>query len=251
MLLKNRVAVVTGSTSGLGKATALLCAREGARVVVTGRNAERGLAVVDEISAFGGEAAFIPCDVTDEAQIRSLFDEAVQRFGRLDILVANSGIPEKKAPLHEMDVDAYRQVLDTDLNGTVLCNLHAIRHMLKNDGAEKGAIINVASILGVVGAANSVAYAVSKAGVVNFTRAQAATYAPLGIRINAVSPGYINTPLLAKLPPELVAAKASQHPIGRFAEPEEIANVIVFLASSKASFVVGANYMVDGGYTCV
>ena len=251
MLLENQVAVVTGSTSGLGKATALLCAREGACVVVTGRNPERGAAVVNEIVTGGGEAAFIPCDVTDEAQIQSLFDETVRRFGKLNILIANSGVPEKKAPVHEMDVDAYRQVLETDLNGTVLCSRYAIRHMLKNEGTEKGAIVNVASILGVVGAANSVAYAVSKAGVVNFTRAQAATYAPLGIRINAVSPGYINTPLLSKLPPELVAAKAAQHSIGRFAEPEEIANVIVFLASSKASFVVGANYMVDGGYTCI
>lgn len=251
MLLENQVAVVTGSTSGLGRATAILCAQEGARVVVTGRNAARGEAVVKEITANGGEAAFIACDVTDEKQIEALFEETVRRFGKLNVLVANSGIPEKKAPLHEMDVDAYRQVLETDLNGTVLCNLHAIRQMLKNEGAEKGAIVNVASILGVVGAANSVAYAVSKAGVVNFTRAQAATYAPRGIRINAVSPGYINTPLLAKLPPELVAAKAAQHPIGRFAEPEEIANVIVFLAGSRASFVVGANYMVDGGYTCI
>ena len=251
MLLENQVAVVTGSTSGLGKATAILCMQEGARVVVTGRNAERGEAVVQEITANGGEAVFLPCDVTDEAQIEALFEKTVQIFGKLDILVANSGIPEKKAPVHEMDVDAYRQVLETDLNGTVLCNRYAIRQMLKNEGAEKGAIVNVASILGVVGAANSVAYAVSKAGVVNFTRAQAATYAPLGIRVNAVSPGYINTPLLAKLPPELVAVKAAQHPIGRFAEPEEIANVIVFLASSKASFVVGANYMVDGGYTCI
>lgn len=251
MLLENQVAVVTGSTSGLGKATALLCAQEGAHVVVTGRNAERGEAVVNEIAKNGGKAVFIPCDVTEERQIEELFNQTMQQFGKLDILIANSGIPEKKAPVHEMDVEAYRQVLETDLNGTVLCNRYAIQHMLKNDRERKGAIVNVASILGVVGAANSVAYAVSKAGVVNFTHAQAATYAPLGIRINAVSPGYINTPLLSKLPPELVAAKAAQHPIGRFAEPEEIANVIVFLASTKASFVVGANYMVDGGYTCI
>lgn len=121
------------------------------------RNTERGAAVVREIAASGGEAVFFPCDVTDEAQIEALFEETVRHFGRLNILAANSGIPEKKAPVHEMDVDAYRQVLETDLNGTVLCNRYSIRQMLRNEGAEKDAIVNAGSILGVVGAANSMA----------------------------------------------------------------------------------------------
>ena len=118
ILLENQVAVITGSTSGLGRATAILCAKEGVRVVITGRNADRGAAVVKEIAANGGEAVFIPCDVTDEAQIEALFDKTVEHYGKLNILVANSGIPEKKAPVHEMNVDA-------------------IRHMLKNAGAER------------------------------------------------------------------------------------------------------------------
>ena len=143
------------------------------------------------------------------------------------------------------------KVIDTDLHGLVYCNKYAIIQMLKNKEEQKGAIVNVASILGVVEAKNSVSYPISKGAVVNFTRAQAATYAPMGIRINTVSPGYINTPLLKKLSADLVASKIAAHPIGRFAQPEEIANAIMFLASDKASFIVGANLMADGGYTCV
>lgn len=178
-------------------------------------------------------------------------DEAVKKYGRIDILVGNAGIPETKSPVHEMKTEDLMKVLNTDLIGIILTNKYAIKYMLNNDGSNKGAIVNIGSILGVVGAANSIAYPASKAGLTNFTRSQAVTYANKGIRMNTVSPGYINTPLLEKLPLELVKEKVAAHPIGRFAEPKEVANAVVFLCSDKASYIVGANLMVDGGYTSI
>ena len=176
-------------------------------------------------------------------------NQAAEQYGRIDLLVGNAGIPETKSPVHEMKLEDLNRVLSTDLLGVVLTNKYAIQHMLKNSGKQKGCVVNVASILGVVGAVNSIAYPISKAGVINFTRSQAATYAPLGIRMNCVSPGYVNTPLLDKLPKELIRSKIALHPIGRFAEPSEIANAILFLCSDLASYVIGANLLADGGYT--
>jgi NAD(P)-dependent dehydrogenase (short-subunit alcohol dehydrogenase family) len=250
-MLQNKVAVVTGSTSGIGLATAEKFAEEGAKVVITGRNHEKGLAVEHSIRGNGKEATYIPCDVTKEEDIAHLMDGAVEHYGRLDILVGNAGIPETKSPVHKMKLEDLTRVLNTDLIGVVLSNKYAIQKMLKNEGKQKGCIVNVASILGVVGAANSIAYPISKAGVINFTRSQAVTYAPLGVRMNCVSPGYVNTPLLDKLPADLIRSKVALHPIGRFAEPSEIANAILFLSSDMASFVVGANLLVDGGYTAL
>ena len=250
-LLQEKVSVIIGATSGIGLATAKKFAEEGAKTAIVGRNRERGLSVERSIREKGQQAAFFPCDITREEEIARLMDQVEQTYGRIDILVGNAGIPEKKMPVHEMELEDLMRVLNTDLIGIILCNKHAIRHMLKNDGARKGSIVNVASILGVVGAANSIAYPASKAGIVNFTRSQAVTYAPMGIRMNCVSPGYVNTPLLDKLPAELIRSKVALHPIGRFAEPEEIASVILFLCSDMAAYMVGSNLVVDGGYTAV
>lgn len=250
-LLKNKVAVILGSTSGVGESSALLFSEEGAKVVVTGRNQERGEAVVKKIRDKGGDAVFIKCDVTVEKEVIHLMDESVRIFGKLDILIGNAGIPEKKAPLHEMELDDFKRVIDTDLLGIVMTNKYAVQKMLLNEGPNRGSIVNVGSILGVVGAANSTAYPAAKAGITNFTTSCSITYAPKGIRFNTISPGYVNTPLLSNLPPELVKSKTEAHPIGRFAEPQEIAEVLAFLASDKASYVVGANIRVDGGYTIV
>ncbi|HAH79524.1 MAG TPA: short-chain dehydrogenase [Ruminococcaceae bacterium] len=248
-LLQNRVSVVIGATSGIGLATAKKFAEEGSKVVLAGRNLERGRAAERSIREKGRQASFFACDVTKEQEIARLMDQAEQTYGRIDVLVGNAGIPEKKSPVHEMKLEDLTRVLSTDLIGIILCNKYAIQHMLKNKGPQKGSIVNVASILGVVGSANSIAYPASKAGLVNFTRSQAVTYAPQGIRMNCVSPGYVNTPLLDKLPAELIRSKVALHPIGRFAEPVEIANAILFLASDLASYVVGSNLVVDGGYT--
>lgn len=250
-LLENKVAVILGSTSGVGESAAHLFSEEGAKVVVTGRNQERGDAVVQAIKAKGGEATFVKCDVTVETEVQLLMDEAVKLYGKLDILIGNAGIPEKKAPLHETNIEDFMHVINTDVIGIVLSNKYAVQKMLLNEGPHRGAIVNVGSILGVVGAANSTAYPAAKAGITNFTTSCSVTYAPQGIRFNTVSPGYVNTPLLKNLPEELVRVKAAAHPIGRFAEPREIAEVLAFLASDKASYVVGANLMVDGGYTTI
>ncbi|MBM7679907.1 NAD(P)-dependent dehydrogenase (short-subunit alcohol dehydrogenase family) [Pullulanibacillus pueri] len=247
MMIENKIAVITGAASGIGEATAKLLAKEGAKVII-GDVAQSAEAVVEEIKAVGGEALFVRCDVTDEKSVRNLMETATASYGRLDILVANAGIPEKKGPVHEMQLDDWQKVLNIDLNGVVLANKYAIQQMLKNGF---GAIVNMGSILAHVGQVNSTAYSAAKAAVVNFSRSAAVTYATQGIRINCISPGYTETPLLAKLPEETKQAMIANHPIGRLGKPEEIAEAILFLVSDKASFITGTVLHVDGGYTAV
>ncbi|MBP3039972.1 SDR family oxidoreductase [Bacillaceae bacterium Marseille-Q3522] len=244
-MLINKVSVITGAGSGIGEATAKLFAKEGAKVVV-GDVADSASRVVEDIRKNGGDALFVHCDVTNESSVENLMESAFKSYGSLDILVANAGIPEKKGPVHEMQLGDWQKVINIDLTGVVLSNKHAIRQMLKNG---HGAIVNMGSILALVGQANSTAYSAAKAAVVNFTRSQALTYAKQGIRINSVSPGYVETPLLMKLPKETTDAMVEKHPIGRLGKPEEIANAILFLVSERASFITGASLSVDGGYT--
>lgn len=243
-MLKNKVAVVTGAASGIGEAIARLLVDEGAKVVI-GDVADAN-AVADKIKTSGGEAMFIYCDVTDEESVQHLMETAFNTFGSLDILVANAGISENKGPVHEMELSHWQKVIDIDLTGVVITNKYAIQQMLKKGC---GAIVNMGSILGIVGQANSHAYSAAKAAVLNFTRSQALTYAQKGIRINSVSPGYIKTPLLAKLPDEVTEAMIVKQPIGRLGKPEEVANIVAFLVSDRASLITGSSISVDGGYT--
>lgn len=246
-MLAGKVAVITGAGSGIGEAIARLFSAEGARVVIgdVAASAER---VAADIVGRGGQAIFVQTDVTSERSVAALMQAAVDAFGRLDVLVANAGIAEQKAPVHELDLAAWQRVLDIDLTGVALCNKHAAAKMLENGS---GAIINMASILGHVGQANSNAYSAAKAAVVNFTRSVALTYARQGIRANSVSPGYVDTPLLARLPRATTDAMLERQPIGRLARPEEIANVVAFLASDRASIITGACIHADGGYTAI
>jgi cis-4-hydroxycyclohexanecarboxylate dehydrogenase len=247
VLLQGKVGVVTGAGSGIGAAIARLFVVEGAKVVL-GDLAESGAALAAELAADGFEAAFQHVDVTDESSVTGLMQAALTKFGQLDILVANAGIPERKAPIHELDLAHWRRVIDVDLTGVAVCNKVAAGAMLATGG---GAIVNMASILGQVGQANSNAYSAAKAGVVNLTRSVALTYARQGIRANCVSPGYVDTPLLNKLPEATRQDMLLRQPIGRLGRPEEIAQVVAFLASDRASIITGACINADGGYTAV
>jgi len=235
--LENKVAVVTGGSSGIGLATIQKFTAEGAT------------AVSADVTAPADEGvAFIKTDVTDEQSLQAMVDQVVSQYGHLDILVANAGVAEQKAGVADIDMANWNKVIAIDLTGVVLTNKVAVAQMLKQGS---GSVVNMSSILGVVGAAKSQAYSAAKAGVANYTKSQAVTYAQQGIRFNSVAPGYVATPLLKTLPPEVTGPMVGKMPIGRLAEPAEIANVIAFIASDEASFVTGATINVDGGYTAL
>jgi NAD(P)-dependent dehydrogenase (short-subunit alcohol dehydrogenase family) len=254
--LAGRVAVVTGSATGIGRAIALRLASEGARVVVADRNTDLGEATVKAIAEGGGEATFVACDVSDTAHVRALMQTAAERFGGIDALVSNAGIPGAGAPAHETDEDDWDRVIAVNLRGVFLCAKYAIPYL---EASGRGAIVNTASTFGMVGAHNSPAYCASKGGVIALTRQLAVDYGPRGIRVNAVSPGYVDNDMdqrRARMTPEDAArnlaarqAAAALQPLGRQADTNEIAAAVAFLVSDDASFMTGAIVPVDGGCT--
>ncbi|MGG1658354.1 SDR family NAD(P)-dependent oxidoreductase [Brevibacillus sp. NRS-1366] len=242
--LQDRVAVVTGGASGIGKAVALLFASEGAMIAI-GDCSDEAKDVVCEIERQGGEAIYVNTDVAKEDDVKHLMNEAVTRFGKIDVLIANAGI-DQISPAHETSLADWQKMIDINLTGVFLSNKYAIMHMLTR---QSGAIVNISSILGQVGQPDITAYAAAKGGVSNLTRSIAVTYANQGIRVNAVCPGYIETPLLRDLSDEMVLLRVSKHPMGRMGRPVEVAHACLFLASEEASFVTGINLFTDGGYT--
>ena len=247
--LTGRVALVTGAASGIGRATALAFAAAGARVVAsTGTNVEGGQETVRQIRDAGGDAAFVRADVSRADQVEALVAVTVGTYGRLDCAVNNAGITGPTLRLADMDDDEWQRVIDVNLTGVWFCLKHEIRQMLTHGG---GAIVNVSSVAGLVGSRINPAYCASKHGVVGLTRKAAIDYAAAGIRVNAVCPGLVDTPMLDRLhggDPARRAAMVALEPVGRVADPEEIAAAIVWLCSPAASFVTGIAMPVDGGF---
>jgi len=241
--LKDKVALITGASQGIGRATSLELAAAGAKVAVAARNAEKLASLVAEIQAAGGEALAVPMDVADAAQVKSGFQQTLQHFGRLDILVNNAAVTRDTLALR-MKLEDWEAVLRTNLTGAHLCIQQALGAMLKQ---RSGRIINLASVVAQTGNAGQANYVASKAGLIGLTRAIAVEVASRSITVNAVAPGFIETPMTDPLAPELKEKMKSLIPLGRFGKDSEIAATIVFLASDEAGYITGQVLDVNGG----
>jgi NAD(P)-dependent dehydrogenase (short-subunit alcohol dehydrogenase family) len=245
-----RVALVTGAASGIGKATAYALGRAGYATVVSDVDASAGRAVADELMAEEMTASFIACDVSDPAAVRSLIEGSVGAFGRLDVAFNNAGIEGEQAATAECSLDNWERVIGVNLRGVFLCMQQEIRQMLTQ--GKGGSIINCASVAGLVGISNIPAYVASKHGVVGLTKAAALEVASAGIRVNAVCPGAIATPMLDRFvggKDEARAAMLANEPVGRVGSADEIADAVLWLAGHGASFTTGQAIAVDGGWT--
>jgi len=242
-----KVALVTGAASGIGRASALAFAREGAKTVVADILVEGGEETVRLIKEAGGEALFVKTDVSKAAEVEALIQKVVDIYGRLDYAHNNAGIEGTMAPTADCTEENWDRTININLKGIWLCMKYEIPQMLKQGG---GAIVNTASVAGLVGFQGLPAYCASKGGVIQLTRAAALEYAEAGIRVNAVCPGVIRTPMVQRIlsiQPEMEAALTTMEPVGRMGEPEEIAEAVVWLCSDAASFVTGHPMVVDGG----
>lgn len=250
MELDDKVAIVTGGNSGIGKAVAEIFAREKAKVVIAARNEKKGVQTVDGIKRKGGTATFIGTDVSDPTQVKHLIDETVKLHGTIDILCNNAGLEFLK-PLVDTTVEEWDFLMNTNLRGLFLASKYTIPHMMMK---KKGVIVNIASQLGVSALEGLSAYCTTKAGIMMLTRVMALECIPHGIRVNCICPGAIDTPMvdrevaLDKDPDLARKIMAGRHPIGRLGKSEEVAEAVLFMASDKASFIVGECLLVDGGY---
>src|ERR1700694_2041235 len=246
--MNTQVVLITGALTGIGRATAFGFAKEGARVVISGRREKEGKKLVVELRKLGAEAEFVRSDVRHEEDLRSLVDKAVARFGRLDVAVNNAGTEGKPGPVTEQTAESYAATFDPNVLGTLLSMKHEMRVMLAQGS---GSIVNISSTYGHTGAAGASIYSASKHAVEGLTKSAALEAASSGVRVNMVAPGPIETGMLNRLTgtDERKAAVAAKVPLKRVGRPEEVAQTIMFLASDKASFITGASYLVDGGRT--
>jgi len=250
--LEGRIVVVTGGAMGIGKATAIAAAKEGAIVAVCDLNEAEGRKTVEEIKAFGGKAKFYKLDVSKEEEVREVFSKIAKELGDIYGLVNNAGIAGVNKPTHEITLEEWNKVMSVNVNGVFLCTKYAVPYMMKN---KKGSIVNLSSIYGIVSAPDVPPYHASKGAVRLMTKTDALLYAKYGIRVNSVHPGFIETPMVSGYA-ESTGNKqavydqlAKLHPLGRLGKPEEVASVIVFLLSDESSFMTGSEVVVDGGYT--
>ena len=247
MEFDGKVALVTGSASGIGESTALLYAKNGAKVVVSDVDDKGGQETVEKIKEAGSEAIYVHADVSKPEGCKNLVDKTVVEFGRLDFACNNAGIGGEQNPVGQLSIKGWDRTIAIDLSGVFYCMRYEIEAMLKNGG---GSIVNMASILGQVGFAGAAAYVSAKHGVVGLTRTAALEYSKQGIRVNAVAPAFIKTPMIeaATADTNVEQALIEAHPIGRLGKPEEIAELVIWLSSDKASFITGSYVEADGGY---
>ena len=244
--MSSRVVLITGALTGIGRATALAFAKEGARVVVSGRHDEEGKKLAAEMRRLGAEAEFVRADVRHEEEVRKLIDKTMERFGRLDVAVNNAGTEGAPGPVTEQTAESFAATFDTNVLGTLLSMKHELRIMLPQ---RSGSIVNVSSAYGSVGAAGASVYVASKHAVEGMTKSAALEVAGTGVRVNVVAPGTTDTGMLTRFTStdENKAALVSTVPVKRVATSEEIAHVIAFVASENASYMTGASIPVDGG----
>lgn len=249
--LAGKVGLITGAGSGIGRATALVFAREGAKVVVSDIDDDGGEETVSQVVDAGGDAIFVHADVTKSAEVEAMVETAVENYGRLDCAFNNAGVEgDPGGPIHEYSEELWRRVIDINLTGVWLCLKYETGEMVKRGS---GAIVNAASVYGLVANAGGSSYNASKYGVIGLTTTVALEYAEQGIRVNAVCPGYIRTPMFERVnakysSPEYDAQVLAKHPIGRLGRPEEVAEAVLWLCSDAASFVTGHAMSVDGGF---
>lgn len=250
--LEGRVVVVTGGSMGIGKATAILAAKEGALVAVCDINEKEGKNTIEEISKNHGRAKFYRLDVSDENDVRDVFERIGSELGPIYGLVNNAGIAGVNKPTHEITSEEWDRVIRVNLNGVFYCTKYAVVQMMKQ---KRGSIVNLSSIYGIIGAPDVPPYHATKGAVREMTKVDALLYAKYNIRVNSVHPGFIETPMVIGFAEStgnreaVLESLKKLHPLGRIGRPEEVASVIVFLLSDEASFMTGSEVVVDGGYT--
>jgi len=246
--LRDRVIVVTGGTSGIGREAAVACGREGAHVVVAGRREKDGHETVRLVREAGGDGAFLACDVADPASVKHLFGTIEERFDRIDAAFNNAGVDEVLGPFQEKTEADYDRIMDVNVKGLWLCLQEEVRAMSRRG---RGAIVNNASVAGMIGMPGAAIYVASKHAVIGLTRAAALEFAKSGIRINAVAPAAIETDMYERFAkdPGVKKAIGAMHPIGRIGRAEEVAHAVAWLCSDAASFVTGVVLPIDGGFT--